>query len=237
MAAAVKGAPDAELAAYLAYQTAGAMALRPQSLGYSQNALPAVTETAKSLLELRPDCFDVYDTLGNALEFDLRRSMSTQAPMVFATTVPSRLRQTPGMPETLPEDLTESIDQLMASDQQQLDVSEPSLTVIGRSLREIQFLQTYRQLRFLSRSLSVPIDDQLEAMLPAVNSHPYRPVLEAVGYPRSANVYQVTRRTQEPNRAGRPGLDELVRAGLVASTRWSVHERAVVLLAIHLGPL
>jgi hypothetical protein len=195
-AAARPGQPAEELAILLAYLT-----LEEDG----RNA--TFVQFARKAVEAHPEMFRLYDGFFASGQLGLINLAAIIGPTTLNSTFGNRLKAIPGMPVP-PADLEGASEAsevatrlppvakaLVTAGQPDKDLAEPSWTVLGRVLQDIQFAQAAREADHQRRILGWSPDevkDFVRTAMPAIADHPLRDfiVSYSVDARRQADAYR-----------------------------------------------
>jgi tetratricopeptide (TPR) repeat protein len=147
----------------------------------------AVQVLAQQLMQRNPEDFRLFDAMCESCAISTLHVVTQMAPAVLHRTAPDRLQQLSGLPRDVEEllkrkalrevSLTELADAL-ASTPVEDDADEFSWSVLGRMLRETEFIQLWRRVFFMRFQWSVPTDEFIEQIANVATGHRYRPLIE-----------------------------------------------------------
>jgi len=144
-------------------------------------------DTAREALRSDPECFRLIDALCQVGGVANGHEATTLGPQVLTATLPKRLLAMKGLPAKVAEaaarggDGAALADALTAAGVADGDDGEPSWAVLGRLVRETQFVHVWRRVAFMRDSWSVPVGETILAARPLLADSPYRMFVESYG--------------------------------------------------------
>lgn len=137
-------------------------------------------ELLKKFLIRQPNCVSVRVEISNVNSLGMKRSaMSSleELPRIIAR----NLQAVPDLPVSITEKFTQDepwdnqrvLDLSAALSGTDTDQQEPSLSLFGQMLNEMQFTLCWNAVHYLERWLSVPLDSFIEEIRPIIKDHRY----------------------------------------------------------------
>ena len=142
---------------------------------------------ARDVLALAPECYRAHDAMCRVGGVSNSHQATTAGPKILASTLRQKLLALETLPEAVKKRVENaeggetSISKLLSqAGEPGADSGEPSWAVLGRLVRETQFVHVFRRLYFMHFAWCVPVDEFWASSVPSVADHPYRPYLETM---------------------------------------------------------
>lgn len=140
----------------------------------------AMIPVGRKLLETDPEIYRAHDSMCRTGGVSHLHAATLEGSRVFLKNLPERLREQPGLPQSVTDALKENEASVYLAlfEVGATDKGEPSWSALGSLLREVRFTQTIQRMDFLARQLVVSTSDMSREASKLFQDHPLRSFID-----------------------------------------------------------
>jgi len=173
----------------------------------SQGALMDVAQTA---MAKNPECLRIIDAMCRNSGPGMLNELSEVGPQTFSQTLGKRLQTMPDLPKAIadriqqlkreggnPQGREEICQALIDQSDPAHDTSEPSLATLARMVQETTFAHIHTRINLITEQWGVDGSDYAAEVLPQLNDHPFKFVIQAYGVRHTSSENQMGKYFQQ----------------------------------------